>query len=131
MSFFRDPPPKPAEAKALPGFSPPDRKARGDRTLAVRIDDPVPDHRVPGVTLEKSGKVGLTNARVLERLPRGCLFKVAGGFFDLDGFWCVQKADRHPEVRRGATKKVMRLLSVEQRRTLERVRLRARRQGVR
>lgn len=129
MSFWK--PPARPEAPG-PSYSPPAPGHRGDRTLGQRVDAPeVPDFRKPAVTLKKDGKLGLTNARVLERLPRGCLFKVAGGWFDLDGYWCVLKADRQPEVRRGAPRKIMRLLTKAQRHELSRVRLNARRAGVR
>lgn len=119
-------------------YRPPGGGHKGDRMLPVRLArDPVPEHRVPGETLEGRGKVGLTNARVLDRAPRGCAFWVENekgrriGYFDLDGYWCVVKADRRVEVRRGAPRRVNRLLSKEQRKELERRRLNARRKGVR
>jgi hypothetical protein len=99
--------------------------------MVQRVAEPQPEYRREGVTFEKNGKVGLTNAVVLDRLPRGCLFKVAGGYFDLDGYWCVPKADHYTEVRRGSQKKVLRLLTKAQKAELARVRLNARRRGVR
>ncbi len=104
-------------------------------------DKPLPDHRVPGETLENKGKFGLTNARVLDREPNGCAFYVWNkgkqykdareiGFFDNYGYWCVRKADGF-EVRRGSTKAVMRLLTPEQKYELARLRLNARRKGMR
>lgn len=130
MSFYKKPVSSPSQQSTA--WKPPAVSSqKGDRTLVTRLADPVPEHRRPGVTLEKNGKVGLTNNVVLERLPRGCLFKVAGGFFDLDGYWCVKKADHIVEVRRGSSKKVMRLLTSAQKKELARVRLNARRRGVR
>lgn len=140
MSFYKKPKPSPA---AAPTYSPPKvTLTRGDRMMAARLSEPVPDHRIPAETLEGKGKIGLTNARVLDREPRGCLFKVKGGFFDLDGYWVRimggWRNGKHGggksyeyEVRRGAPRAVNRLLSKEQRRELERVRLQARRKGVR
>lgn len=132
MSFFEKKE-TPAPPPHQPVFTPPKTGGmRGDRSLAVRIDAPdAPEHRRPGETLEGRGKVGLTNNVVLERLPRGCLFKVSGGWFDLDGYWCVMKADRQAEVRRGSPKKILRLLTEAQKKELARVRLNARRHGTR
>lgn len=130
MSFFKQNSPLPQQPSTTHGGIP-RQTQRGDRTMLVRGPEPVPDHRVLAETLDCRGTVGLTNNRVLERLPRGCLFKVAGGYFDLDGYWCVPKADYHTEVRRGASRKINRLLTEAQRWELQRVRLNARRRGVR
>jgi len=108
------------------GFAPTGNgSTRGDRTITQRnAEKPVPEHR----------KYGIASKGRLERGVRGCLFEVAGtpGFFDLDGYWCVQKQGRHNvEISRGAPKAVMRLLTSAQKRDLERARLQARRHGVR
>ena len=141
MTFFKPPAPSP---KPLPPYTPPPRSAaRGDRAAVARVTEDVPDFRKPAPTLENKGKWGLTNNRVLERIPRGVLFKVVKyGFFDLDGYWVTVKGgwaegrDKEGrsyeyEVRRGAPRAINRLLTKEQRWELARVRLQARRKGVR
>ena len=68
---------------------------------------------------------------VIERVkPNGCLFKVKGGFFDLDGFWCVKRGGNYV-VERSAPKKMMAQLDKNQKKELNRVRLNARRHGSR
>jgi hypothetical protein len=133
MSFFK---PAGGSERAESGsqsFVRPDRSAtKGDRTAVIRVDEPeYPEFRKQGITLSRRGKVGLTNAVVIERVPRGCLLKVKGGWFDLDGYWCVPKADRRVEVRRGASQKINALLTPAQRKMLDIARLRARERGVR
>lgn len=89
----------------------------------VRMDAPdVPHHRAQGLT-----------ARVVlpEKLPRGLLFKVGVGYFDLDGYWCVPKANGLIEVRRGAPRAVNKHMTAIQRHELARVRLNARRSQLR
>lgn len=87
---------------------------------------------VDGVTLEARGRSGgLTIKVALDRKPRGMLFRIGPGFFDLDGFWCIPKHDGSVEVRRGCSKEQMRRLTDRQRKDVERVRLNARRNGVR
>lgn len=72
-----------------------------------------------------------TVEQVIERQkPNGCLFKVKGGFFDLDGFWCVKRNGNYI-VERNAPKKMMMLLDEGQKKELNRVRLNARRHGSR
>jgi hypothetical protein len=82
--------------------------------MAERHDtDPVPEHRIPAKTLdERRPHWGLTNARVLNRSPDGCAFKLRmGGWFDLQGYWCKPGFDGAVIVRRGAPKDIMKLLT--------------------
>ena len=142
MSNFFKPPTATPPSKPTSWQTPPRTAHKGDRTLTQRLTEAemTPDHRIPAETLEKKGKVGLTNARVLNREPRGCLFKVSEfGFFDLDGYWVLLKGAKGKnlrrnyeyEVRRGAPRRVNALLSEAQKKELARVRLNARRRGVR
>jgi hypothetical protein len=131
VSFYSKPKNYTNASTSKPFEGVPRFQQRGDRTLVQRQAEPEPEYRRKGETLEGRKKVGLTNNVVLDRLPRGCLFKVAGGFFDLDGYWCVPKADHYTEVRRGSSKKIMRLLTPAQKKELARVRLNARRRKVR
>ena len=153
MSFFEAQPPSEASSEgfyAPAGGAGRERGARGavpDRMaeemarcaayLAAReadaarrkLDEVV---EVDGKVIEARGRSGgLTIEAVLDRKPRGMLFRIGVGFFDLDGFWCIPKADKSVEVRRGCSKEQMRRLSDHQRREVERVRLNARRNGVR
>ncbi len=133
VTFFKpSQPPSPAPSSSFQGIT--RTRQAGDRTLAHRDRDAdIPSHRRDATvkTLEGRGTVGLSNAAVLDRLPRGCAFPVAGGFFDLDGYWCVKKADNRVEVRRGSQKKILKLLTPPQKKELARLRLQARRHGMR
>lgn len=122
MSMF-NPPPKTAPSKPARTFKAPTGGQRGDRTLQQRMDAPdAPSSRKDGVR---------TNA-VVERLPRGCLFRVNDhAWFDLDGFFCRQKQDRVVDVTRGAPRQIMAKLTKQQKHELARVRLNARRNGIR
>jgi hypothetical protein len=133
MSLFRKTPSLSAPL-AAPTFTPPRGNSRGDRTMAERYDtDPVPEHRIPAKTLdERRPHWGLTNARVLNRTPDGCAFKLRmGGWFDLQGYWCKPGFDGAVIVRRGAPKDIMKLLTSPQKKELARLRLQARRHGLR
>lgn len=126
MSFFSAPPKPEKPAPAAPTFTPPTKGHRGYRGTE--------DHTVSPVDVIVARKHGVRAGRaVVELDPDGCLFRVKGtpGFFDLRGFWCLPKADGKIKVTRGAPKAVMRLLTQDQRRALERVRLNARRHGLR
>lgn len=135
MTLFRPPSPPPPKPPEQWRASSPAQK--GDRSLVYRDEFAgIPSHRrdARGRPLNtKGGKAGLTNSIVLDRPPRGCLFEVRGtnGFFDLDGYWCVRKSGHRVEVRRGSPKRILRLLSPVQRKELDRVRLAARRAGLR
>ncbi len=69
-------------------------------------------------------------ARIERVKPNGCLIKVKGGFFDLDGFWCFRREGNYV-VERNAPPKMMKLLNADQKKELNRVRLNARRNGSR
>jgi hypothetical protein len=137
MSLFtpypkKSPPPAPVSGGQRHG------SMRGDRVVRLRHDpDPEPSHRQKGVTLEgnakKGARAGLTNAVVLDRQPRGCAFKVGGlgGWFDLDGYWCVPGFDGAVTVRRGSPKAILKLMTPPQKKELARIRLQARRHGLR
>jgi len=113
---------------------------RGDRTgdqyptlpaNYVRVDPSEPHHR------RIKGKSGtrVKYQAVVDRVPREVLFtvesKMYNGWFDLDGYWCKKDSKGKVTVMRGPPKKVISLLKPEQRKELERVRLQARRNGMR
>lgn len=135
MTLFRPPSPPPQQKPTAAQPIRPTRQA-GDRSLVYRDRQAdVPSHRREsiGPTQNKEGCVGLRGDVVLDRPPRGCLFRVKGStaFFDLDGYYCLKKADGEVEVRRGAPKKLMRRLTEDQKRMLGVARNRARRHGLR
>lgn len=65
----------------------------------------------------------------------GVLFRVEGksfrGWFDTNGFWCQRDAKGNTRVYRGAPRRVMYEVTKQQRLELDRVRLNARRHGIR
>lgn len=119
MSFFEkkyNPKPQPDA-----GFKPiPAQPARGDRTIAERVEAPPP-----------KPNYRRTSSHVVDRIPRGCLFKVGRCWFDLDGFWCRPVADGQVIVTRGCPKAISAKLTAVQKANLHRVRLNARRAGIR
>jgi len=94
---------------------------RGDRSIV--------DRTIIEKTTE-ARKSGTKTSAQVERTPRGCLFKVKGGFFDLDGYFCVRMGDGY-RVTRGAPRKLMATLKEAQKKELQRVRLNASRSGLR
>lgn len=79
----------------------------------------------------KNNRKGLSAHQVVDRKPRGCLFRLGHGYFDLDGFWCVANHLGAVTVTRGTGKEMMARMSKDQRRILEAARLAARRNGLR
>ena len=67
----------------------------------------------------------------VDKLPNGCLFRIAGGFFDKDGYWCRRKSNHEVEVNRTSSRRIMKMLTAEQKDELLRVRNRAKRNGIR
>lgn len=110
-------------------------RAAMDRNDQILAEGAVlnPKGRPIGVdnTVTANNKRGLSGAAPVARKPRGILFRLGHGWFDEDGFWCVADAKGNVTVTRGASKEMMRKLSGEQRRILERARLNARRNGLR
>lgn len=117
-------------------------RAEQERLEAARERSAVIE--VEGEVLDPRGRGGVENGRAANghaglkltgfcpgRKPRGCLFRLTHGWFDLDGFWCVKKHDGTVEVYRGANRDTNRLLSKDQRRILDNKRLRARVAGLR
>jgi DNA-binding transcriptional regulator GbsR (MarR family) len=114
MTWFKATPskqPQPYRAEPVRSYS-----TRGDRSLALRVEEAEPESK---------------KQKNIERGPRGCLFKVGTGFFDLDGFWCQKKRDRQVEISRTAPRKVMAQLTNAQKRELSNVRQNAKRNGIR
>ena len=109
-------PPRPYEKKPVVRLS-----ARGDRSLAFRVSK----------DQEAEVQKGKRTSAQVEKMPRGCLFKLQGGYFDLDGFWCAKRADRRVNVHRNAPRGITALLSDLQKKELHRVRLNAKRNGLR
>lgn len=101
---------------------PPAMSMRGDRQLVSRVKY---EENI------ETRKQGIKSSAKTERLPNGCLFKVGGGFFDLDGFWCVRASGHEVKVTRGAPRKLMAMLTDAQKKELQRNRLRATRSGLR
>lgn len=147
MSFFEKPP-KPIPHNLGPsGPSSQPRPGGAERGNRVFVQRPVlpegyrnpaeieaeevatPEHR------KTKGKKRVKDTAIVDRLPEGCLFRVelkaARGFFDLLGYWVTWKSRHEFIVRRGAPRFVMKQLTPLQRKELERVRLNARRQGLR
>ncbi|NUB46825.1 hypothetical protein GEU84_020790 [Fertoebacter nigrum] len=130
-TFFQKPAGR-AAATPQPSYKPPSRAGKGDRLAPVRIATPQqPEHRKLAPTLDNRGALGLTINVLIDRIPRGCLFKVGSGWFDLDGYWCLKGPGGVVEVRRGSPQKVLRTLTEPQKKELARVRLNARRNKVR
>lgn len=121
MTFFSHKPPVVPQQK-IAVFKPPIMSVRGDRQLVSRVKYEA--------SIE-ARKQGVKTSAKTERKPNGCLFKMAGGFFDLDGFWCVRASGHEVKVTRGAPRKIMSMLSEKQKADLNRNRLRARRAGIR
>lgn len=118
MSMFHRPS---GPGPSAPGFRPPSGGSRGDRTLAPRVAEPKQaDHRETKRTHQE-----------VDRPPRGCLFKVGRAWFDLDGYFCVPRADRQVQVTRGAPRRVMAELTKRQKAMLHSARTQAIRQGLR
>ncbi len=120
MSFFER-----AKPKTVPSIVPPKPtpvSLRGDRMMVFR--------NIVEKEIEPR-KSGLQSKAKVDRVPRGCLFKVGGGFFDLDGYWCVRKAKHVVNVTRGAPKRITATLSDAQKKELRRVRSTAARNGLR
>ena len=82
-------------------------------------------------TKHEANTVAESLQKIVDKLPNGCLFRVSGGFFDKDGYWCRRKADHIVEINRNSPRRIMKLLSVEQKEELLRVRNRAKRNGIR
>lgn len=143
MTFFRKPPPTPPAPPPQPPTTvrPFQPSTKGDRIVNTRrVQEEVNTAR-PTQTREDrkrngNGRRGLTN-EVLDRMPSRVLLYVKDaqgrkiGYFDDQGYWCVPKQDKMVEVRRGSPKAVLRLLGPDQRAELERVRQKARRNGLR
>lgn len=89
--------------------------------------------RPPGVvnTVARNNRTGLSHTQVVERAPRGILFRLGHGWFDKDGFWCVADAKGKVTVTRGTNKEMMARLNKDQKALLDNARLRARKAGVR
>lgn len=119
MSFFEKPVQK---VVSKISNSPPPNSLRGDRMLAYRVE--------VEKTIEPR-KSGIQSSAKVDRVPRGCLFKIKGGFFDLDGYWCVRKSGHDIDVRRGAPRKITALLTDAQKKELRRVRNNALKNGLR
>ena len=121
MSFFAKPPPVVPQQKRVVSLPPP-MSTRGDRQLVQRVKY---EENI------EARKQGVKTSAKVSRVPNGCLFKVGGGFFDLDGFWCVRASGHEVKVTRGAPRKTMSVLSEQQKKELQRNRLRATRAGLR
>ncbi|WP_138469879.1 hypothetical protein [Poseidonocella sp. HB161398] len=124
MSFFYRPQIKVPPISMGPANAPSSAYLRGDRVIAE------PPKKRPASPQISAREHGLNSRHVLATEPYGVLFKVGRGWFDLRGFWCVERLGK-VEVRRGSSKKVMRELTAAQRKELGRVRLNARRNGLR
>ena len=90
----------------------------------------IPSYRIQGGRGDRVIIDRTVDAVIERQKPNGCLFKVKGGFFDLDGYWCVKRGGNFI-VERTAPKKMMALLNEDQKKELNRVRLNARRHGSR
>jgi hypothetical protein len=112
-----------------------EKRAAMERNDQIEVAGQVlnPRGRPIGVqnTATANNRLGLAGNVPLDRSPRGCLFRIGPGFFDLDGFWCVANHLNEVTVTRGCSKEQMSRLSKDQRRILEQARLKARRNGVR
>lgn len=117
------------------------KAAEAERLAAMERNDQIevggevlnPRGRPIGVenTATRNNRLGLSGKTVVERAPRGCLFRIGPGWFDLDGFWCVANHLDEVTVTRGCSKEQMSRLTKRQRQILEQARLKARRSGVR
>lgn len=117
------------------------REEEARKAAAMELNDQIevagqilnPRGRPIGVEnrVSRNNRQGLSGSVPLDRQPRGCLFRIGPGFFDLDGFWCVPNHKNECTVTRGCSKEQMSRLSKDQRRILEQARLKARRNGLR
>ena len=120
MSFFERA--KPRTVPSIVPSKPTPVSLRGDRMMVSR--------NIVEKEIEPR-KSGLQSKAKVDRVPRGCLFKIKGGFFDLDGYWCVRKSGHDIDVRRGAPRKITALLTDAQKKELRRVRNNALKNGLR
>ena len=116
MAFFKAPKPTQPVTVAVPSLGP-------GRQRGLYID------RRPQAVAEPS-ETAIGRDDLVDGPPVGRLFAASGGYFDSRGFWVVRKGKAY-EVRRGAPRKVLGLLSEEQKRVLRAAQQRARKQDLR
>jgi len=103
-------------------------------SMSVNISSIKGDRIIVDRTKHEANTVSSTNTslqKYVDKIPNGCLFKIGGGFFDKDGYWCRRLTGHEVEVSRNSPRRIMKLLTEEQKNELLRVRNKAKRNGIR